>query len=615
MINAKTTDIPIPTTRTEHFMYSAITGSESGMKADTQAEMYLEAIKDGDTNGLETLETRTILDMYLEARQTGNLDDLPKPRTTSEMLLYQAITGEDLGAKPVSNMDKYLSLLEPNNYDARLEIESESPIIKLTNSKDGVVEIKKIEGKTLTNLIRGFSKGETFSSKNYEMLYSKPNTTYTILLDIEVTSTIFVGFLKRDNNWSAGYAMETISTPGTYIMRLTPIEGDLRFRIDGGGSRVVVNNLMVLEGNYTNKELPIEHFEGMKSVGEHEGNKIEIEVTCKNLFDIKDGWRVGKTIDHITGAEISYPSEMCTDFIDIKPNTQYYLKTYNYVTSHRSPITVYFYDINKRVVRASSSGNGLAFNGRYEGSFTSPQNAEYMRVRLVTNDTSVLTQLEEGNVATSYVPHAKNTKEITLQEPLRALPNGVKDRVMKVGGRYYVERNCGITILDGSISNKHNYYGVVTNETNSNCHKLIINNCKYFNVSKYGIVDKLPFYNKSHSREETYVFPYSGDNHMYIVTRKSLGLDTVNKFLQWLSENPITLIYQLETPIYEEITPELQKLILTCYDNATLHFKTNITPKSLISYTANTSNIYKHLNTLKLSKAECDSIINSMKRV
>ncbi|NFH85090.1 hypothetical protein FDA28_17400, partial [Clostridium botulinum] len=40
---------------------------------------------------------------------------------------------------------------------------------------------------------------------------------------------------------------------------------------------------MILEGDWTNKEIP-QYFEGIKSVGEAEGNKISILTCGGNLF-------------------------------------------------------------------------------------------------------------------------------------------------------------------------------------------------------------------------------------------------------------------------------------------------------------------------------------------
>ena len=74
---------------------------------------------------------------------------------------------------------------------------------------------------------------------------------------------------------------------------------------------------MLLEGDYTDKEIPL-YFEGMKSVGEDDenGHSVEIVGQNKNLFDINefknsDNW--------ISGGTMPY----CSFKIKLKPNTKY----------------------------------------------------------------------------------------------------------------------------------------------------------------------------------------------------------------------------------------------------------------------------------------------------
>ena len=61
---------------------------------------------------------------------------------------------------------------------------------------------------------------------------------------------------------------------------------------------------------------------------------------------------------------------------------------------------------------------------------------------------------------------------------------------------------------------------------------------------------------------------------------------TLYGFKEWLSENPITIVYELLEPTYEEIPFELQKIILECYKDGTLFFDTNIPPTSTVTYSA-----------------------------
>ena len=981
MINAKTTDIPVPVTRTEHFMYSAITGNESGLKADTQAEMYLDAIKNSDTSDLEGIESRTVLDMYLEARQTGVVDDLPKPRTTSEMLLYQAITGEDLGAKPVSNMDKYLSLLEPNNYDARLEIESEESVIHLIDSKNGRVEIKELEGNTLVNYVQDGAKELTLNGdieaegtnvtltdtvdnglvdvacegntlvnlmgKHTSLEYAtynsndnsivinqtstkksritfdnaliEPNKTYTVQFNI-VKNTLVNSDTSSNRcaklnlvSYNKGTYMIDIGTVGVIKVVLTqPSEtthnGKPYFEtFSTTTGELIVKDFIALEGDWTNKEIP-PYFEGMKSVGECEDNKLEILSRNKNLFDID---RLHYTTSNIT----NFVKDKARGRVEItyKDNCGYPYAFYTLTDEEVNFIKGKQILIKRNLIQYDSNVNHtIQLHVTDEGGNASwltdgktvPANAKTINLQVhghnssasgVVGNTTIYENIfigieEMGDV---YIPHSTNKKEITLSEPLRALPNGVKDKLVKVGSKYYVERNINSIKLDGSVSwristitydgkrrfiydardniqanvkdnnnpisdkyivevvgsvgitsdksplcyhaegrqfyldvdemtldefntnyiknnpftivyrlltptyeelpieptlNTYNDITHISNNSTIPCNMKVTNTGynaiikpstqytvafdtdvsgevginlagskvtttnnvatvttpstlvddslrltgkgikasnirllegdktnwipSYFEGMKSSFEDKLQddgtykieitsantdntlsnkiqfssieplrsvgdvkdkivvkngklmierncasktltgkpieswflqseydqilrfatrcldgkkakadiltdhFRKYTNNEQEGWSTNSQYNDLVYLYIRKEkLETKDVANFENWLSENPTTIVYQLAEPTYEEITPELQKLILKCYDNATLHFNTNIPPKSLISYTANTSNIYKYLDTLKLSEEQCDSIINSMERV
>ena len=140
-------DLPEPILRIDFFLHAVITGTECELEPTTHAEELLYSLATGDESRLEFIEPRTILDTYLHALQNGDTSDLPKPRTASEMLLYQAVTGEDLGVKPVSRMDKYLSVLQKaGGLDYILSTSDDVSIIPLPNSTSGTAMIGEICG-------------------------------------------------------------------------------------------------------------------------------------------------------------------------------------------------------------------------------------------------------------------------------------------------------------------------------------------------------------------------------------------------------------------------------------------------------------------------------------
>jgi len=517
--------VPEPKIRLEFFLHAIVTGETCELKPKTVDEEYLYAIASGDTSRMSEIYPRTLVEIYYDAILNNSVEDLPTPRTRWEEFLRSAVTKEPCELEPESSLEIYLSQISSNGgFDYIVSTSTNSTIISLPNSINGIIKSIEMDGNTLVNYCTNGSEELTLN-----------NETNVQGTNVTLTDTV-------DNG-----KVDVVCEGNTLIL---DAEGN---EVEAGaeGARLV-------------------------SVGELEDNKIEILSQNKNLFDIKDGWMVGRTINHITGEEITYSSEMCTDFIDIKPNTQYYLKSYNYVTSHSSPVIIYFYDINKRVIKRNDNGNGFKFNGAYEGSFISPQNAKYIRVRLVTNDTSVLVQLEEGSVTTSYVPHSLNKKEISLNEPLRALPNGVCDKFVKQGGKWYVERNCGECVLSADKNISWSRQDIKLETSQGFYASLASLNLSPYNQDRFNMVcDTLPV---AESGGNNNLYPYaisfnSAFKNLLISIPKSV-LSSVNSdgFNKWLSENPTTFIYQLATPTYEEITdPQL----LTYLD--TTHISTNST--------------------------------------
>ena len=177
--------------------------------------------------------------------------------------------------------------------------------------------------------------------------------------------------------------------------------------------------------------------------------------------------------------------------------------------------------------------------------------------------------------ATDYVA-IKDYKEevltIQLSEPLRGLPNGVCDKFVKQGGKLYVERNCGSVVLDG---NKGEW--VLGNDYTSDT--IITIACSVMNNSAWAFADKIicdRFVSKT-GADSAWLGKSEGitsDTTRILISiskDKLPSLDDVG-VRQWLSENPTTVVYQLETPAYEEIID----IELTTYLDTT-HISTNST--------------------------------------
>ncbi|MEM0172968.1 MAG: hypothetical protein QXI16_00510 [Sulfolobaceae archaeon] len=117
----------------------------------------------------------------------------------------------------------------------------------------------------------------------------------------------------------------------------------------------------------------------------------------KNLFD-KSKVSLNSEVNHLTGDIYTANNNSATDYILIKPNTQYYWY-YGTVTIGRF---LAFYDINKQYISGLSGGAII--------SWTSPTNAYYVRTTIATVELDK-GQLEQGTVATTYEPYKSSLND------------------------------------------------------------------------------------------------------------------------------------------------------------------------------------------------------------
>lgn len=181
--------------------------------------------------------------------------------------------------------------------------------------------------------------------------------------------------------------------------------------------------------------------------------------------------------------------------------------------------------------------------------FQTPENCAYVTVRLginnaeYTSHTFTKIQLEEGMASTEYETF-KGKTEIVINQPLRSLPNGVCDTYEN--GK--IIRRVGYVVLNGSEE-----------WTVSSAYTTDDYLCAYGGVSN----SKLNSF---------YVYCDNFENHLYTdtstgecvaahgqtinikISSERLTENTANGLNAWLASNPITVLYELATPVTEEVT-------------------------------------------------------------
>ena len=457
---------------------------------------------------------------------------------------------------------------------------------------DNVLEEDKvdveIEGNTLVNLTHGrFEKagGATITASQMtenamnatiinqgslvgiKKAVLKDNTTYTVVCDLNTNLNGIKYSFKNSSNYlqgGSGYDYTDYTNGYTRVVKKITTTKDCTHvvigfhEIEEVGKYLNIKNLILLEGDWTNKEIPNKYFEGIKSVGQDDenGHNIEVFSENKNLFldDVINQTGTGNSANGwIYPTMFSNSNTRCrsSKFIKVKPNTDYFFSSNN-----KFHFAIAEFDMNERQILENH------WTIPPEGGVHRTSNkCENIIVVIRKPDNSILNpeevygnvQIEENTSKTSYVSRIVNKKEIILSEPLRSLPNGIKDRVIKRNGQWVIERNCAEIVLDGSEI----WHSFPEEDSNG--------------VVRWWSTPKLSakpgqeaiannVYTISTLKEKyNFVCVDWNGNLLYGISKDVLPTQDSNSFKQLLSQNPTTLVYQLATPIYEvlEVEPTL----------------------------------------------------------
>lgn len=288
----------------------------------------------------------------------------------------------------------------------------------------------------------------------------------------------------------------------------------------------------------------------------HDGHKIEILSSGKNIFD-KSTIADNSYID-VNGDAVSYNGWFSSDFIRVHKGEKYYI----YNEKHREPFAglySYYYDVNKNKIESLNLGDvelvGIKeFVSKYDG---------YIRISGITR------HIEKGKFYTN-----SDRTQILLDEPLMRLPNGVCDEITRDGK---LIRRVGKYVFDGSFE----IYP--SNTIESGKYRWCI--WKDSSVKNVGsreitvICDKYESATAGATWEaKRGISQNSTGNVIYLYADEySDASSESNRALkQWLSQNPVTVYYELSTPI----VTELPAPYLRIFKDGHLTFNTLVAPES-----------------------------------
>lgn len=499
----------------------------------------------------------------------------------------------------------------------------EGSIMKCDSTYSGLTSDLEIKGRTLQNLLldNTFENTTTvdggWKSTRLNIAFDlKANTDYLLIYTVSKNSNNYslnIGG-KIDNAFSVMGLDSSIGTHKVIIKTYSYITdkkmNKLFFQyLNTIAGEIKVTNIMLLEYSINLESLPIEYFEGIKSVGEQEkiGDKYKVGIKSygKNLLDIEKFKNV-ENHNNVPKTELATFNK-CFLIKNTKPNTKYTI-----CRTSSAVGTVNVSILNSDGSRASLT-SGTSTNRTIE---TSSDGLLYIAIQSVTQEriTTALSEsgelwLEEGAIPTPYEPYQSDTKYLLVDEPLRSLLNGVSDTIDELG----VEtKRVGKIILDGSEN-----WGFSVEQENTI--RFYISNRT--GKTSFGYCDTLT-YRASGMPHGDYEYILINPTNIFInIAKSKLTTQDVEGVKNWLQTNNTTLIYELAEPI---VINHNKNLNLKTYEGNTYissenTLKANISCKVpsnvqavLQDTRARNRELENELETTTLKLKEADNILKEM---
>ena len=409
----------------------------------------------------------------------------------------------------------------------------------------------------------------SFKSLNLSML--KPNTKYLVAFE-EASGVSTVTFKNGDSTHPLSDTVQIVSNKAIVTTTSDWVNSAQILYIyvpaRNVGAEVKVKNPMIIEYVEGMENWDIPYFTGMTSC------KMPILKTIgKNLFNENE--KIEAFIESNSTQEqlnLGVKNTWTTPWIKAKTNTSYTMQ-----------------GGNRNRWQIKSRNNVITFMDKK--TITTLSDTEYIRCYYCNETyTASNVQLEESSSATSYEPYKSSILSLPEEVVLRSLPNGVRDTFNTRTGVY--TQRIGEIVLDGTESDWESFYGngglyyfrkplpsMIEFNNQPSTPDMILGDRVCFN--------KYDYLYQSTSISETLMGATTLSNALKVqcVYIYYNNVDDIDVFKQYLQSNPITIQYQLETPIVTKINlPSTLKSW-----NTTTHIYSEI-PKNTLYPTLSHSN-------------------------
>lgn len=432
----------------------------------------------------------------------------------------------------------------------------------------------------------------------------KPNTTYTAIIKKNPTVTNMRLMLSNGDALNISAKFSDFDSLGRCKFVTNDMEDSTRniiyinnkYSIKKGDA-FEIEDLIILEGDHAQnpiEELP-NYFEGIKS--SFEDGIVDIEVQGKNLFDNS------KIRNH---SLISFDGEYVTCVSDgkgyqifnntdsaklLKPNKTYYVSVNVIENTLDSTFEVQFGVGEGRIENAMPKLHSY-IDSKFTGvkkitgvTQSDLKGKNILDCRMVSNSKSgyirfkiMITEVENEK----FEPYYKKKISFNIEEPLRSLPNGVCDEIRNNNGQWELVKRVGKLVFDGTENWVSS--GTPPDDTNFKRFDLTLSNTLKKGDGVKLLCNNLPHIyihslpNGSKSITQECISNHSVDiNTTNVVMKTStIGGTSVTNFKQYLSNNPLVVYYELQSPIITPIDP----IEFDISQGAVININSDISPTS-----------------------------------
>lgn len=381
----------------------------------------------------------------------------------------------------------------------------------------------------------------------------KPNTTYTLIMDIKELSivpqdtarieinqhyndetTLFTSIIiKNVSELNIGInkfvlqSREDIEN-ATFALRTqltnSAISGTIKFRY------------AIIEGDWTNKEVSFVPF------GLNTPQTTEVKMIGKNLFNA-DGAEDNKyqnsnisTGNFGIGSNTNY---WITGFIPVSPGKRYHVNL-----THNGGA---YYDINKNPIKDDRISAGVKI--------IDTNNSAYFIILTFEKSTTPFDkakemQFELGDIATGYESYTENT--VTINQPLGSVSDTVRDRVYLKDGKAYFEQNTIEVVFDGS---EDELWTIAVKSDTPTPYKIAGITLAPESVNQYDRFFKNNRFVNTSWNDDSQIVSFIDNYNVLRIGGVPLAdnLVDVPTFRNYLKNNPLVIRYQI-SPITTEIS-------------------------------------------------------------